>query len=571
MVIGQFCASPATTASGGSRLAQILRPRPRRGLILIVVLVMIALLSLLAAGYTFMVRSHLHSVMAQQERFSARMAAESGVQRAIALLRKSKNDPAVWYDNPALFKGWLVYGEDKKEADLNRTENTNRYDPAAAPAWRYNLVAPNYDRPGTLRYGLTDECSKLNLNTATERQLHRLLAAAIPQDPIHPVDVNVLVDSLLDWREPGDTPRPNGAKNAYYQSQRPPYRSKGGPFSTIEELLLVRGFTGGILFGEDYNRNGLLDPNEDDANASFPPDNGDGQLFAGIAPYLTLWSRETNTSSDGRRRIDLNMKDTQKLQELLAEQIPPQIAAYILSIRAQGITFNSVMNLIPAPPPPPKEEKPAGEGDEPASQPADEAPPISQPASQPGGRIRSRKARGLSDLDGSEKDTRPPIPVYSNLTAEPPPGTYADLPVLLDRLTASPQPQFAGRIDISTAPRAVLLTLEELSEADVDAILAARATIKPEERTTPAWVLQYQALDEGRFRQVLPKITTGSSVFTIEAVGYGDHTGVIERILTIIEMRGPVPQVLYSRNLAGLGPAYTPHGVDERVAPKGLN
>ena len=64
-------------------------------------------------------------------------------------------------------------------------------------------------------------------------------------------------------------------------------------------------------------------PDEDDGDASFPPDNGDGVLFPGIAPYLTLWSNEMNTSADGRPRFNLNMKEAQDLQTALAQVMPP--------------------------------------------------------------------------------------------------------------------------------------------------------------------------------------------------------------------------------------------------------
>ena len=40
----------------------------------------------------------------------------------------------------------------------------------------------------------------------------------------------------------------------------PPYRAKNKPLDTVEELLMVKGFDGRILYGEDYNRNGYLDP-----------------------------------------------------------------------------------------------------------------------------------------------------------------------------------------------------------------------------------------------------------------------------------------------------------------------
>ncbi|MFH1417749.1 MAG: hypothetical protein ABII12_05610, partial [Planctomycetota bacterium] len=55
-----------------------------------------------------------------------------------------------------------------------------------------------------------------------------------------------------------------------------------------------------------------------------------------------------------------------------------------------------------------------------------------------------------------------------------------------------------------------------------------------------------------------------SSVFRVETIGYADHVGVVERLNVVFELRGPIAQVLYHRNLTGLGPAYTPHGLERR-------
>ncbi len=552
---------------------RLFHDRVRRGLILVVVLVMIALLSLLAAGYTFMVRANLNAAVAYHEQFQARMAAESGVQAAITVLRIARNDPSVWYDSPERFKAIVVNGAPKQTDVIQDNTNSDQYDPNAPQAWRYNVVAPNYDDPATVRYGLTDECSKLDLNRATESQLRRLFEMAIPQETTNTIDINVLVDSLLDWRSPGPTPRPNGAKDEYYNSQDPPYRCKGAPFSTIEELLLVRGFTAWVVFGEDYNRNGLLDPNEDDGDASFPPDNADGVLFAGVAPFFTLWSREMNLSKDNRPRINLNLKDAQKLQETMSEEFRPEIVSYVMEVRGGGGAFSSVMNLLPAPPPPEEEEEEASTSQPATSEPEEIDPSTSQPTSQP----RTGMGKGLrqssSDLHqargASEKKPKAKRPVYQNLTATIPPGTYQDLPLILDRLTVQPTPMFSGRINVGTAPRPVLAMLEDLTDEELDAIVAARRELTPEERATPAWLLTRSVIDENRFRQILDKLAMGSSVFRIESVGYADHVGVVERINVVLEMRGPVPQVLYERNLGSLGVAYRPHTDEVRGVRSG--
>ena len=337
----------------------------------------------------------------------------------------------------------------------------------------------------------------------------------------------------------------------------------------------MRGFTAWVLFGEDDNRNMLLDANEDDAEESFPPDNADNELFPGIAPYLTVWSRELNTSIDRRQRINLNMDDTDKLEELLEEDFDGNIISYVIDIRFSEKTFNSVMNLLPAPPPPEEDGSPAENETEPVPTQAEEGETSSQPADE----NAEGDGAGLSDLEQSEstseKQSSFQLPVYQDLTEEEPPGSYEGLPLILDRLTVDATPVYAGRINVSTASRAVLSTIQELTDEEIDAIVSARSEVSGEERATPAWLLSSGALDETKFRMLLDGkdlmepvaggiITARSSVFRVESIGYADHLGVVERLNVVFELRGPIAQVLYHRNLTGLGPAYTPHGLERR-------
>jgi len=576
-------------------------PRERRSLILLVVLLMVALLALLAASYAFLVRANLSAVMAEHERFQARMAAESGIQRAIVMLRKSRDDPDYsddldrWYNNPKDFMGGLVYGTEGKDTLAERRDEDTTWDPTAKPAWRYNLVAPNYDEPTTVRYGLTDECARLDLNLATEAQLRELLQTVIPPDQDREVDVDQLIDSLLDWRESGSSARPKGAKDDYYQGLDPPYSCKSAPFSTVEELLMVRGFTAWVVFGEDYNRNGLLDQNEDDGDASFPPDNADGLLFPGVAAFLTVWSREFDTSNDNRPRIYLNLPDKEKLREALEDEFDTDVVSYVMTARDQGKTFTSVMDLFPPPPLPEEEEENAA-----ASQPAATTQPRSgrrgatdrSPSSQPTSAGTSENAGGqeggLSDLDQSEN--APAAPAWKRkeytelLPGVQPPGSAENMPLILDRLTVDQAAGFGelkGRINVSTAPREVLATLKavhpRITDADIDALVAARRSLSGLEKATCAWLRTKNVLDDRRFRELLDGdlpvqrkggfLTTRSSVFRVEVVGYADHLGVVERINEVFKVVDPVTrttQVIYHRNLTGLGPAYNPHGIERR-------
>lgn len=75
---------------------------------------------------------------------------------------------------------------------------------------------------------------------------------------------------------------------------------------TVDQLALLSGFSSELLDGEDLNRNGVLDPNEDDGDASPPTDNADGRLDFGLREYLTVHSVERLTANDGSTRVNIN-------------------------------------------------------------------------------------------------------------------------------------------------------------------------------------------------------------------------------------------------------------------------
>ena len=80
--------------------------------------------------------------------------------------------------------------------------------------------------------------------------------------------------------------------------QQPPYQCKCDAFETVDELRLLYGADMDTLLGEDANRNGILDPNEND-------DNQNGMLDPGVLEYFTVYSREPNTNSNGTARINI--------------------------------------------------------------------------------------------------------------------------------------------------------------------------------------------------------------------------------------------------------------------------
>ncbi|MGN6385832.1 MAG: helix-hairpin-helix domain-containing protein [Verrucomicrobiota bacterium] len=162
------------------------------------------------------------------------------------------------------------------------------------------------DRPS---FGLVDEASKLNLNTATSEMLQAL-----------PGMTADLAAAIIDWRDSDETPTDGGAESDIYLRRQPGYQAKNANFETLDELRLLQGGEWNILYGEDANLNGVLDLNENDADQSPPSDNKNGRLDAGILEYVTVYSRESNLRSDGSAKINVTNADNREQLRTLLEQ-----------------------------------------------------------------------------------------------------------------------------------------------------------------------------------------------------------------------------------------------------------
>jgi len=180
-------------------------------------------------------------------------------------------------------------------------------------------------------FALVDESSKLNLNTATVEML-QMLPGMTPQ----------FAAAIIDWRDEDSDVTTNGAESESYQRRNPsPYSCKNARFETVEELRFVFGADPGALYGEDYNRNGILDLNENDADVSPPIDNRDGRLDPGILECVTVYSLEPNIRGDGSPRIVIGGTNavaqlTQLLQERLGEARANELQGQVTTAAANA-------------------------------------------------------------------------------------------------------------------------------------------------------------------------------------------------------------------------------------------
>ena len=170
-------------------------------------------------------------------------------------------------------------------------------------------------------FGLVDEASKLNLNTATTNALWYLPGMSYD-----------LAYEIVDWRST------NGTMSLNYSMQG--YEAKFGPFETVDELRLIDGMTMELLVGDDVNRNGILDANEESlttGNTSNP----------GLLEYTTVYSREPNFHSDGSTLTNVNSQEELEplLDSALGQARAQQIMAQLGFNGQTPPTFNSLLGF----------------------------------------------------------------------------------------------------------------------------------------------------------------------------------------------------------------------------------
>jgi DNA uptake protein ComE-like DNA-binding protein len=167
-------------------------------------------------------------------------------------------------------------------------------------------------------FGLLDESSKLNLNTATLEMLQNL-----------PRMTPEFAAAIIDWRDTDSNPGLGGAEDETYQRLSPAYRCKNANFESVDELRMVVGADVETLYGEDANLNGVMDANENDGEASAPIDDKNGRLDPGVLEYLTAFTREPANGIDGSPRINLSRNPAQQLSRLLQQNFDARRAAQI--------------------------------------------------------------------------------------------------------------------------------------------------------------------------------------------------------------------------------------------------
>jgi general secretion pathway protein K len=198
-----------------------------RGLALIMVLWVLAVLTVIVISFAFMVRTEVYSTISFRDGMEKKFLAEAGIERGIMeLLYRSANRNQMS----------AVEGSEIVRIDGRHYEG--------------EIGESKYS------FSIADESGKININTLTDAN-GIILNNLIVNLGLSGETANTIVDSILDWKDTDNLHRLHGAEDTYYESLPVPYKAKNDKLDTLEELLLVKGVTPEILFG-DGNRSGLI-------------------------------------------------------------------------------------------------------------------------------------------------------------------------------------------------------------------------------------------------------------------------------------------------------------------------
>ena len=479
----------------------------RGGTVIVMVMVVMAMATVIAASVIFAVRAEVGACDAVTRGEQAYAAAISGLEKAMAVVAEFGADSSTWFDNPDIFKNQPVYDD-----GVNR--------------WYFTVYAQNREDDQTVRNGLTDQSGKININTAPAEVLLRL-----------PNMTEELVDCLMDFRDPDSEPRQNGAEQEYYSSLAYPYRANNGMFLTLEVLLLVKGFNGPVVYGEDANLNGMLDPNEDDGQESFPPDDEDGRLNAGLLNVATAVSYGPNVTIDGKPRININ-GDLEALEEA---DLPDQTVEFIRLYRDEGGRFACPAQLLNMRYMLQRDHNGDGGG-------GDGGGRRGGGSGRGGGRPRGTSTGTSSG--GREEDS---AGLKRGQWIES--GVGADeLAAVMDQLTTRPPgaPLF-GLVNVNTAPPEVLAALPDMDSNLALRITGTRGQLNARTRQTIAWLFSEGLVSQETFVRISTMLTARGYQFHVRCIGFGWPCQRFRIIEAVINIADGAPQIIYQRDITRLG------------------
>jgi hypothetical protein len=542
------------------------------GVILVVVLIVIVILSLSVLAYSRFMLSERRGVNQSLRQRQARLLAESGVEYLRFFLMNDEATITEYggiYDNEDEFCGHIVTdGSIAMTGSEAGLAVSTQFTDDPMNMGRFSVIVPKLSTDGyfagdDFRYGLEDESCKLNLRwvvqlDAANPGIGRSILSQLPGV------TEEIADSILDWCDEDSELREYGAEDEYYASLDPPYYTRNKIPDSIDELLLIKGITPKLLYGIDWNRNGILDEGEPDESSMSELDIDTGVLTLGLASLLTLDSRESNRSSNGETKININQEDIDDLRTQLESRLSDQTwVDYIISLRQQNTSGTN-------------------------NTPTQNSTNSNSNSTSTSTSTNTSTIKSLLDLIQPTTNTtqQPASDSASNTSAASIASPFSSdpsemakyLPELYDNLTVSEEPVI-GRININLAPRPVLKVflhqrnISEGSSGDdaltselsdiIDGIIELRdperAVMPDGDMRYPFWIYTQGIVNNLELlKRLEPYFCTQGSVFRANVIGRFDMKSPAVRLevwLDATEANKPA-KIIRIRELTELGPGF---------------
>ena len=411
---------------------------------------------------------------------------------------------------------------------------------------------------------ITDEASKVNINTADVGLISNLLAqaGASPDDVL----TQELASRIVE----------------------------GQPYRTVRDLARVEGMTSELLYGTSqattaFVQNGGGTQSTSTNTTSELSTTGLGSLQAtptdtqpGLVDLATIYSLDASTDPDGQQLVNVNTADAQQLTQINTQQNQPvfsqaeaesliqqrdfdNLAALVDVQAVSDELFNNIQNQITT--------EDSGENQENQENQETNNPQGNRPPGQGGGpqqgqdeggqvNINTADVEALQSLQGIDEgiaerivNHRDSQGIFQNTDAikEVTMLTQQEFIGIVDKITLQDGDTRSGLININTASAEVLALLPGMDPQKAQVIVERREQDPPDDSqiqssteeeitgnpfTSISQLSEVEGIDFGTFREVVDWVTYRSHGYRIEANGIDAAGKVISTCIGIIDRTG---------------------------------
>ena len=270
---------------------------PTSGVALVIVMISIFVLAMLAGGFAYSMKVEMR------------------------LARNANNEAQLeWLGRSAVEKARFILSEQLKIAQepydgLDQVWAGGAGGIATSNSQLANIQLYLETRDGRAKFTIVDLERKVNINLANEAVLQKALNVA----GVDAGESTPIVNSILDWIDPDDKSRIQGAETDDYQNYWPdhPYAAKNGPMDDISELLLIKGVSPELFWGigsTNFQMLGFNPASRREAPIGYP---------VGLTNLFTALSSG---------RININTASAEVLQAIPG--VEPEMASGIVAARS---------------------------------------------------------------------------------------------------------------------------------------------------------------------------------------------------------------------------------------------